>query len=193
MSSAEDPEKEDTETPPLDRVNTGGMETVSFRRQLRVLTSRTFKTTIRDPMGVAGSLLESIGMAAICGWIFLQLGEDLAGIRSRQGSLYTAASLNGYLLLLYDTYRLTIDIRLFDRERNEGVVGVPAFLLSRRLARLPLEDLPVPLLFSIVFYFMVGYRLEAAQFFIFFALALLTHCCDICCRVDSHHKELSRS
>lgn len=168
-------EKEAPVTPVRGNVEAGAMKKVSFRRQLRVLTSRTFTTTIRDPMGVAGSLLEAIGMAVINGWIFLQLDESLAGIRSRQGSLYTASSLNGYLILLYETYRLTIDIRLFDRERNEGVVGVPAFLFSRRIARFPLEDLPVPLLFSIIYYFMVGYRLEAAQFFIFFALALLTH------------------
>lgn len=159
----------------LEGVDTGAMRKVSFRRQFSVLTSRTFITTIRDPMGVAGSLLEAVGMAVINGWIFLQLDESLAGIRSRQGSLYTASSLNGYLILLYETYRLTIDIRLFDRERNEGVVGVPAFLLSRRVARFPLEDLPVPLLFSVIYYFMVGYRLEAGQFFIFFVLTLLTH------------------
>ncbi|KAJ9201894.1 hypothetical protein DTO164E3_3332 [Paecilomyces variotii] len=148
---------------------------VTFGRQFRVLTSRTFITTVRDPLGVAGSLLEAVGMAVINGWIFLQLDESLAGIRSREGSLYTASSLNGYLILLYETFRLTIDIQLFDRERNEGVVGVPAFLLSRRAARLPLEDLPVPLLFSVIFYFMVGYRLDAGQFFIFFCLTLLTH------------------
>lgn len=168
-------EKQLSAKPALEGVDTGAMKKVSFRRQFRVLTSRTFTTTIRDPMGVAGSLLEAVGMAVINGWIFLQLDESLAGIRSRQGSLYTASSLNGYLILLYETYRLTIDIRLFDRERNEGVVGVPAFLLSRRVARFPLEDLPVPLLFSIIYYFMVGYRLEAGQFFIFFALTLLTH------------------
>ncbi|KAJ5723183.1 hypothetical protein N7488_001218 [Penicillium malachiteum] len=161
--------------PIMEDVDTGAMKKVSFRRQLNVLTSRTFITTIRDPMGVAGSLLEAVGMAVINGWIFLQLGETQAGIRSREGSLYTASSLNGYLILLYETYRLTIDIRLFDRERNEGVVSVPAFLLSRRVARFPLEDLPVPLLFSLIFYFMVGYRLDAGQFFIFFALTLLTH------------------
>lgn len=148
---------------------------VPFRRQFRVLTARTFKTTIRDPMGLAGSLLEAVGMAVINGWIFLKLDESLAGIRSRQGSLYTASSLNGYLILLYETFRLTIDIQLFDRERSEGVVGVPAFLLSRRAARFPLEDLPVPLLFSLIFYFMVGYRLDTQQFFIFFGLSLLTH------------------
>lgn len=172
-ASVMDSEKRPTSMPLL--ADPGTMKKVSFRRQFGVLTSRTFKTTIRDPMGVAGSLLEAVGMAVINGWIFLQLDESLAGIRSRQGSLYTASSLNGYLILLYETYRLTIDIRLFDRERNEGVVCVPAFLLSRRVARFPLEDLPVPLLFSIIFYFMVGYRLEPGQFFIFFALTLLTH------------------
>lgn len=170
-----DSEKRSTSNPASEGMDAGTMKKVSFRRQFDVLTARTFKTTIRDPMGVAGSLLEAVGMAVINGWIFLQLDESLAGIRSRQGSLYTASSLNGYLILLYETYRLTIDIRLFDRERNEGVVSVPAFLLSRRVARLPLEDLPVPLLFSIIFYFMVGYRLEPGQFFIFFVLTLLTH------------------
>ncbi|KAJ5751645.1 hypothetical protein N7520_008562 [Penicillium odoratum] len=168
-------DKKQGPVPVLDGVDTGATRKVSFRRQLRVLSSRTFVTTLRDPMGVAGSLLEAVAMGIINGWIFWQLDESLAGIRSREGSLYTASSLNGYLILLYETYRLTIDIRLFDRERNEGVVSVPAFLFSRRIARFPLEDLPVPLLFSIIFYFMVGYRPDVGQFFIFFLITLLTH------------------
>ncbi|KAJ5434524.1 ABC-2 type transporter [Penicillium cf. griseofulvum] len=172
---AKDKREEEIPKPEVGRWDTGAVKQVSFRRQFCVLTSRTFKTTIRDPMGVAGSLLEAVGMAVINGWIFLRLDESQAGIRSREGSLYTASSLNGYLILLYETYRLTIDVRLFDRERNEGVVSVPAFLLSRRAARLPLEDLPVPLIFSLIFYFMVGYRLDPGQFFIFFILTLLTH------------------
>ncbi|OAX80691.1 hypothetical protein ACJ72_04968 [Emergomyces africanus] len=147
---------------------------VDFRRQFRVLTARTFKVTFRDPMGVAGSFFEAIGMSVITGWIFLRLDLSLAGIRSRQGSLYIASSLNGYLILLYETFRLTTDIQVFDRERIEGVVGVPSFLLSRRAARLFLEDLPVPTLFSIIFYFMVGYRLHPAEFFMFLALNILT-------------------
>lgn len=146
---------------------------VPFSREFGVLTSRTFKTTIRDPLGVAGTLFEAVGMAVITGWIFLQLDKSQAGIRSRQGSLYNACSLNGYLVLMYETFRLTIDIRLFDRERNEGVVSVPGFLLSRRAARVLLEDLPAPILFSIIYYFMVGYRLDTAAFFIFLALAIL--------------------
>jgi ABC-type multidrug transport system ATPase subunit len=148
---------------------------VPFARELRVLSARTFKTTLRDPLGMAGSMFEAIGMAVITGWIFLRLDKSQAGIRSREGSLYVASSLNGYLVLTYETFRLTIDIRLFDRERSEGVVSVPGFLLSRRAARLLLEDLPVPVTFAIIFYFMVGFRPEADTFFIFLGLTILTH------------------
>lgn len=145
-----------------------------FIRQVRVLTARTFKITRRDPLGVAGSLIEAITMAIITGLIFLQLDESLSGIRSREGALYTAAALQGYLILLFETYRLTLDIELFDRERREGVHGVLSWIVSRRLARLFMEDIPVPLIFSVIFYFMVGFRPLFSQFFTFFAVTLLS-------------------
>ncbi|KAL8760729.1 MAG: hypothetical protein Q9184_003109 [Pyrenodesmia sp. 2 TL-2023] len=150
------------------------MET-SQARQIRVLTARLFKITYRDPMGMAGSLIEALTMAIITGWIFLNLDGSLAGIRSRQGALYTAAALQGYLILIFETYRLSIDIELFDREYAEGVVAVSSFLISRRLARVLVEDLPVPLIYSCIFYFMAGFDAQASQFFVFFAVNLLMH------------------
>lgn len=146
----------------------------ALSRQIRVLTARTWKVTLRDPLGVASSLVEATAMGVLMGWIFLSLDGSLSGIRSREGALYTAASLQGYLILLFEVFRLTIDIKIFDRERGEGVVGIPAFLISRRLARLFIEDIPVPLIFSVIFYFMAGFRAEAGQFFIFFAITLLS-------------------
>ena len=152
----------------------------SLIRQTSVLTRRTFKTTVRDPMGMLGCLIEATSMAFINGWIFYQLSESLAGIRSREGALYTACGLQGYLLLIFETYRLSVDIEFFDRENREGVVSVPAFLISRRLARFFIEDLPVPLLFSVIYYFMLGFRPEAGQFFIFFAVMLLVQYIAVC-------------
>lgn len=149
-------------------------------RQIRVLTARTWITTIRDPMGMFGSFLEAIAMAIITGYIFFQLGEDQSGIRSRQGALYIASSLQGYLILQFEVYRLTIDIELFDRERGEGVVSVPGFLISRRLARLLIEDFPVPLMFSLIFYFMAGFRTDGPQFMTFFAVILLEQYIAVC-------------
>jgi ABC-type multidrug transport system ATPase subunit len=144
-----------------------------FFRQTRVLTSRTFVTTYRDPLGMAGSLVEAISMGVMTGWVFYQLGRDQSGIRSREGALYIAAAMQGYLILMFETYRLSIDIQIFDRERNENVVDVVPFLLSRRLARLFTDDLPVPLIFSLIFYFMAGFRADGSTFLTFFSIVLL--------------------
>ncbi|KAF8537404.1 P-loop containing nucleoside triphosphate hydrolase protein [Trichophaea hybrida] len=145
-----------------------------FWRQVSVLTRRTFKTTYRDPMGLFGCLIEATMMAIIAGWIFYQINGSLSGIRSRQAALYMAVSLQGYLILLFEMYRLCeVDIRVFDREHGEGVVGVLAFMISRRIAKMFLEDIPVPAVFSVIYYFMCGFDRDATQFFTFFALLLL--------------------
>lgn len=114
-------------------------------------------------------------MGVMCGLIFLRLGSDLAGIRSREGAMYTASALQGYLILLFETYRLTVDIEVFDRERSEGVVSAADFLISRRAARFLIGDLPVPFIYSIIFYFMAGFRSDPAQFLTFFGIVLLLH------------------
>ena len=145
----------------------------SLVHQINILTARTIKVTYRDPMGLAGSMFEAVSMAIITGWIFLQLDGSLSGIRSREGALYNAAALQGYLVLLFEIYRLTFDIQVFDREYGEGIISIPSFLISRRLARFFLEDVPVPLLFSVIYYFMVGFRPLASQFFVFFGIVLL--------------------
>ncbi len=75
--------------------------------QIKVLTGRTFLVTFRDPMGIAGSMLEAITMAVITGWIFLQLDGSLSGIRSREGALYTAASLRKEFFLPVRDYSLS--------------------------------------------------------------------------------------
>jgi ABC-type multidrug transport system ATPase subunit len=144
-----------------------------FIRQTRVLTSRAFVTTYRDPMGMAGSLAEAVLMGILTGWVFFGLSKDESGIRSRQGAIYNAAALQGYLILMFETYRLTIDIQVFDREYNENVVDVLPFLLSRRISRFFMEDFPVPLAFSTIFYWMAGFRAEASTFLIFFAIVFI--------------------
>lgn len=148
-------------------------KSVGFLRQVLVLTRRGIRVAIRDPLSVASMILEAIIMSFVSGWIFYQLPKDLAGIKSRQGALFSAFALQSYLLLLIEIYRLTSEYRLFDLEHVEGAVSVPAFLLSRRLSRLFLEDLPMPLVFSLIYYFMVGFRAEPATFFIFLFLMIL--------------------
>ncbi|KAI0148654.1 P-loop containing nucleoside triphosphate hydrolase protein [Xylariaceae sp. FL1272] len=147
----------------------------SFVRQVKVLTSRMFKTIYRDPMGIAGSLTEAITMSVITGYIFFQLPRDQAGIRSREGALYISVALQGYLYLTFEIYRISTEILTFDRENSEGCVTSLPFILSRRIARLLTEDIPVPFLYSIIFYFLAGFDRDAGKFFTFFAVLLVNH------------------
>ncbi|CAN6626792.1 hypothetical protein TRVA0_011S00474 [Trichomonascus vanleenenianus] len=146
-------------------------------REIRVLTRRSVLLSIRDPMGLLGLFIECTLMGTICGWIFYKLDGSLAGIRSMEAVLYTSAAAQGYLLLLYEMYRLCgPDLHVFDREHNEGCVSVFGYLLSRRLAKFWSEDLYVPLIFSAIIYYMAGLRTDSPKyFFIFFASNLISH------------------
>lgn len=74
---------------------------------------------------------------------------------------------------MYDVYRLTgPSLAVFDREHSERVVDVIPWVVSTRLARLLLEDVAVPILFSVIYYFMCGFDVEAGQFFRFFVVVL---------------------
>lgn len=159
----------------------GHKERAGFLRQLRVLTCRTFKVTYRDPMGMTAAILEAVLLGAITGYMFWNVGRDQAGIRSRQGGLYITAGLQGYLILLFEVYRLTIDMPTFDRENSENCVDALPFILSRRLARMPTEDVPVPFIFSVLMYFMSGFDRDVGKFFTFFAITLLNQYVSVTC------------
>ncbi|KAK2761146.1 hypothetical protein FQN54_001667 [Arachnomyces sp. PD_36] len=148
---------------------------VSFSRQLGVFTARTFKTTLRDPMGILSILFLSISLGAITGWTYFSLDGDLEGIRSRQSAFYSVTSIYGYLVLMYEIYRLTNDIRIFDREKRDWISHVLPFVLGRRIAKLPLEDLPGPAFFAVICYWMVGFQPFASEFFVFLLLVVLTN------------------
>ncbi|RSL48912.1 hypothetical protein CEP53_009379 [Fusarium sp. AF-6] len=150
-------------------------------QQLCILTRRTIKVTYRDPLGMVAFIIEAVIMGLAVGYMFYDLGRDQVGIRSRQGCLYVAASLQGYLVLIFETYRMTLDMPIFDREASERCVSPVAFVFSRRLARLLTEDLPVPIIFSVLIYFMTGLGRQVQKFFIFFAITLLNHYIAVVC------------
>lgn len=109
----------------------------SFVRPTTVQTRRALITSSRDPLGVTASLLEGvITLGVICGWIFFRTDETLSGIKSREGALYCAAVLQGYLVLLQETYRLSLEIPLFDTEHRKAIISTLSFLISCRLAKL---------------------------------------------------------
>ncbi|KAB8277491.1 P-loop containing nucleoside triphosphate hydrolase protein [Aspergillus minisclerotigenes] len=147
----------------------------SYSRVCKVMTQRNLKICWRDWKSLLGIWCAVAALAAINGWAFWQLDGSLSGIRSRQGSLWDATGLYGYLILVHEICRLVEEIGLFDHERRDGILSASAFLLSRRASRFFLEDLSLPLLFTAIYYPMVGYRGSASQVCIFLLVMLFTH------------------
>lgn len=156
---------------------------VSFWKELIVLTKRNFLLTRRDTLSLLAMNGGSIFLAFITGWMFYKPHPDLAGIRSLISTLYVVLETLGFTFMFIELERLwKADGVCFLREYKENVTSIPGFILSRRLAKLLLEDFPAAFFFSIVTYFMWGLRLsenssssnDASYFFIFFAIAFLT-------------------
>ncbi|KIY73714.1 P-loop containing nucleoside triphosphate hydrolase protein [Cylindrobasidium torrendii FP15055 ss-10] len=147
-----------------------------IQRTARALVSRTFKTSFRDPLGLITSWIEAALMGISVGLVFLQLPESSSGIRSREAALYTAVGLQGYLMAMFEVYRLcVIEMPVFDREHGEGVVGVVPWLLSYRFSHFFLEDIIVPFVYSATTYWMMNLAHSAIRFFLYFAVVFLCH------------------
>lgn len=67
---------------------------------------------MRDPYGLGGFLFEGVFIGVFVGWIFYKIPGSLTGIRSMQGFIYTVIGLQGYLLLLFTTWKVSVDMRV---------------------------------------------------------------------------------
>ncbi|KAH3674487.1 hypothetical protein WICMUC_003325 [Wickerhamomyces mucosus] len=153
-----------------------------FVREVNVLVRRTLLLTFRDSKTLVSLILEAVIMGVICGWVFYKPGYSLSAIRTYQGALYSANGLQGYLMLLFETYRLSSeDIKIFDRERADKCISIPGFLISRRIAKLFTEDFVVTILFSLCTYFMFGLQNTANKFFVYYLNILLVHLASMTC------------
>lgn len=152
---------------------------ISFWQEVNVLTKRTFKLTFRDYKRL---LVFNVGIVIIgvtVGWMFYRPKHDLAGIRSLTSTLYVAMEIMGFVPMYFEIERLwETDGVFFYREYLENQVSIPGFLISRRLGKLFLEDLPMSLLFSIITFFMWGLRLgDGSHFGIYFVVVFLIELC----------------
>lgn len=156
---------------------------ISFWHELNTLTRRTFVISYRD---LGSLLLLNVGalvLATMCGWLFYKPKADLAGVRSLTSSLYVMLEVVGFAPMFIEIERLwTHDGVNFFREYNERYLSIFGFILSRRLAKFLLEDLPVSIFFASISYFMWGLRMgqnfddsgNGKYFGIYFAVTLLT-------------------
>ncbi|SSD61918.1 related to A.gambiae ATP-binding-cassette protein [Saccharomycodes ludwigii] len=163
---------------------------VGFIEQVKVQFFRSLKLSIRDKLTFFGSLSEPIIIGLVNGWIYYRpvannKTQDPTILRTITASIYTGAALQSYLVLIFETYRLCeVDMKMYDMERLKvnRVVTPQSFFVARKLSKFLIEDFPIPLIFSIITYFMFGLDESHGEnnntcknFFIYFSVTLLMH------------------
>ncbi|KAG7664640.1 uncharacterized protein J8A68_001865 [[Candida] subhashii] len=152
---------------------------ISFLKEIQILTSRTFLLSYRDYQSLLVLNLGSIVVSITAGWMFFRPKHDLAGIRSLISTLYVTLEMVGFCPMYFEVERLhNIDGKVFYSEYSENWVSIPGFIISRRLGKFLVEDLPISIIFSVVTYFMWGLD----GFGIYFIIVMIV---ELCCMGSS--------
>ena len=120
---------------------------VNLFQQTWILFRRAVTNLNRDNLAVWGNLFEVIFVGAVMGAIFYKLDETLQGVLSRRSALYIVASMQTYLMLIFIIYKLSHDMKIFDRERADNMYGTIPYMFAQFFSTLPFNIL-FPLIYS---------------------------------------------
>lgn len=145
----------------------------SWGHQFSVLLRRCFLESTRSYAVIITLLAQNLVMALLIGGAFFQIGKDANSQIRRQPLLFFTVINQGIFSALSVINSFPSERLLVLRERAAGTYQVSAYFLAKNVAD-ALIQLPGPIIFSCIVYWMVGLQAEAGKFFIFLAFMILT-------------------
>lgn len=141
-------------------------EVVPWRRQFAVLLERSFKEKARQRGVLLTQLAQSVTMAVLIGTVFLQIGDTQTSTTRRQPVLFFCVINQGMFGALQMINSFPSERVLSLRERAAGTYHASAYFLAKVSAE-TLFQLPMPIVFSAIVYWLVGLQPVASKFFVF--------------------------
>ncbi|KAK9712006.1 FAD-dependent urate hydroxylase [Basidiobolus ranarum] len=143
----------------------------SWYTQYKILSDRTFKNLYRNPYLMLTHYVISVFLAVLCGLLFYQVTNDIAGFQNRMGVFFFVCALFGFgcltSLQVFASERI-----LFVRERANGYYSPITYFASKVMFDIvPLRVIP-PILLGIIIYNMVGLA-PGMEHFLKFLLVLV--------------------
>ena len=135
-------------------------------------------------------MVQTVFMAVLIGTVFLQIGTGNAGYTRRQPSLFFCAINQGIFGAMTMMNSFPSERTLVLRERAAGTYYVSAYFVAKTIG-MPcmrqyscifrslsqtvdtIVQLPMPIIFSSIVYWLVGYQAVAAKFFVFLGFMIL--------------------
>ncbi|ESO03400.1 hypothetical protein HELRODRAFT_192026 [Helobdella robusta] len=146
----------------------------SFVTQLYYVSLRAIKNIIRNPSALMLQITIMFFFGLFVGLLFFKLGTDIRGaIQNRTGAFF--------FIIMNQVFGNLSSIELFIKERriflhecSGGFYRVSAYFFAKYLCDLfPMRIIPLTC-FCVIAYFMVGFQMDVAKFFIFYLSYCLT-------------------
>ncbi|KAF1817058.1 putative ATP-binding cassette transporter [Eremomyces bilateralis CBS 781.70] len=128
-----------------------------------VLLHRSWTKAYRDFVVYGIRIAMYLGLAILMGTVFLRLSNTQANIQPFINAIFFGGAFMSFMAIAYVPAFLE-DLATFKKERANGLVGPLAFNMANFIIGLPFIFL-IAALFSIVEYFLTGFRQEAQAFF----------------------------
>ena len=145
---------------------------LGWSAQTVILFRRAMQEQWRKRRVTLISLAQSLLMAVLIGTAFLNIGTSQSAVSKRQSVLFFCAVNQGVFGALMVINSFPSERSLTLRERASGTYYVSSYFISKMLAE-TLTQLPIPILFSLTVYWLVGFANTAGQFFIFMVFMIL--------------------
>ncbi|KAK9471520.1 uncharacterized protein V1510DRAFT_426777 [Dipodascopsis tothii] len=150
----------------------GNYQKISKLSEFFILSNRTFKNLYRNPMLLYTHYVIAIFLAALCGFLYYNIANDISGFQNRLGLFF-------FLLVLFGFSTLTslnvfaTERQIFVRERANGFYSPITYFCSKVLFDIfPLRVFP-PLLLGLILYPLVGLNLESHGLYKFLLVLML--------------------
>ena len=129
----------------------------SWCYQFSLLAKRNFLNLLRLPQTSYVKLIVTLLTAGFCIILFARVGQDLAGVQNRNGSLFFITMVLSFnaiqnVILIFPDER-----PVFLREANNGMYRVSAYFWAKMFSELPVGIL-TPSIFSATVYYAIGYN-----------------------------------
>ena len=149
--------------------------TSTFFQQFSFLFGRAFKNAVRNKLMLRIKLLQTIFIGLFVGLTYYNVPsrDAAAQVQDRAGVLFFMVLNNVFSSSFGVLNVFSAEKQVFVREYRGHYYGLAAYFLSKSFVELPF-NLLFPTISATVVYFMVKLQLNAAKFFIFDAIMMLS-------------------
>ncbi|CAF1042088.1 unnamed protein product [Adineta ricciae] len=144
----------------------------TWHKQIRVLVRRNLREQSRKINIIITSILQTVIMAVLIGTVFLKIGTNQASVVRREPVIFFCVINQGVFGALTVINSFPVERTLTLRERASGTYFASAYFVAKIISD-TLVQLPIPIIFTCIVYFLIGLQPVAGKFFIFMLFIVL--------------------